>query len=73
VSVPSSTGGEVCIRTGWFDPVFIRESGLVGRWYGPIRGGGGVGVVGVKWVCRHRGSIKFFEDGTDKEFRNVGY
>jgi hypothetical protein len=25
VSVPSSTGGEVCMRTDWFQPVFIRE------------------------------------------------
>jgi hypothetical protein len=55
VSVPSSTGGEVCMRTGWFVPVFIREKGLVGRWSGPIRGGGVVGVVGVKWVYRHGG------------------
>jgi hypothetical protein len=29
--------------------------GLVGRWSGPIRGGGRVGLVGVKSVWRHGG------------------
>jgi hypothetical protein len=53
VSVSSSSGSEVCMRTGWFEPLCIREKGLAGSWSGPSRGGGGVGVVVVKWVCKH--------------------
>jgi hypothetical protein len=38
-------------------PYLYGKGGLVGRWSGPIRSGGGVGVVGVKWVCRHGGGV----------------
>jgi hypothetical protein len=49
VSVPSSTGGEVSEE--WLVlPVYIQEEGKLGWWSGPIRRGGGVGVVGVKEV-----------------------
>jgi hypothetical protein len=40
--------GEAWWKSGWFLARIYTGKGLVGRWSGPIRGGGGVGVVGVK-------------------------
>jgi hypothetical protein len=51
MSVPSSTGSEVCMRTGWFEPLFIRKK--VASWKVVRanqrlgRGGGSGSQVGV--------------------------
>jgi hypothetical protein len=46
VSVPSSTGGEVCMGTGGFEPVFMGERGVGGRVSRANQGGGGGGGSG---------------------------
>jgi hypothetical protein len=75
------------VKNGWFLPVFIREEDKLEWWSGPIRSGGGRGrgsgsqVSGGGGVCKSLwilGDIKllflfFVEDGTDTEFRNIGF
>jgi len=52
------------VRTGWYSVRIYTARGSVGRWSGPIRSRGrvGVGVVGVKEACRHGGEyISLYE------------